>query len=211
MLVQQGLARLTGQFQQPNIRALLAAYLQPLQDVENVLFQILQARMLATATLGSTNVSIPGSDNIVFDYLGALVGLARNGQGDQDYQALIYLQAAVNRATGRNTDWSRFALLLAPWYETVAFTDGDNADFQFGMWNLTLTPLAVWSVLRTAVANGVGAVFAFTQWADGNDFAWSDWYDGSDGQGSSGQGVWGAWPYDTTTGGLLVAGFQMPK
>ena len=203
-LVPQGLARLTPQFQLPNCRALLAAYLQPLQDVETVLWQIYYARMLTTATL----YSLPQT-NAALDLLGALIGCSRNGQSDLVYKTLIVLQAAVNRSTGRITDWSNFALILEAWASGFAFTDGDNADFQFSAWNLTLPPLSVWLQLGEAVPNGVNAVFAFTTWPDGNDFEWSDWYDGSQGQGSSGQGVWGAGPYDTTTGGLLVAGFGM--
>ena len=200
-LVPQGLARLTSAFiNQPNIRALLAAYLQPLQDVEFQLWNILQARVLSTATI----YSLPQT-NSVFDSIGALVGLARTGLSDVDYRALIYLEIAVNRTTGRMSDWSRFAQILAPWSDAVQFVDGDNADFQFGVWNIQLPAIIVGAQLARATENGVGGVFAFTTWEDtGDDLKWA-WSGDMSGTGQSG---WG-WSGDTATGGVWCAGFAL--
>ena len=208
-IVPQGLARLTAAYiTQPNVRALLAAYLSPLQELENAFWGILEARVLATAPTYSNLASIPGTDNIVFDTIGALVGQARQGRGDVAYQTLIYLEIAVNRSTGRTTDWSRFAQILAPWASSIVFLNGDNAGFDFGAWDLTLPPVTVASSLSRAVPSGVGAVFEYTAWPDGNDFEWSDAGDGSQGQGASGQGTWGD-TSGSTVGGLLVSGFAL--
>lgn len=107
-VVGQGLARLTGAFaQKPNVRAWLAACLQPGQDLEDATWQVLGARFLATAI----RYTLPQT-NSVFDTIGALVGQPRDGYSDSDYVSLIYLRIAVNRSTGKTADWSKFGTIL---------------------------------------------------------------------------------------------------
>jgi hypothetical protein len=207
-VVPQGLARLTSSFiTQPNIRAILAVYLQPAQTLELVFWDIINARVLSTAIAYDPNATTGPTSNVVFDDIGALVGLTRQGLDDTDYRTLIYLEIAVNRSCGRTTDFSRFAQLLDPYADLIYYLDGDAAVY-FGCWNFTLNPTIVAAQLTRAPANGVGGVFAYTLWPDGADFEWSDWYDGSDGQGASGQYPWGS-VYDPAEGGLLVAAFAL--
>jgi hypothetical protein len=209
-VVGQGLARLTSAFiAQPNIRAILSVYLRPFQVLENTYFDILEKRVLSTATCYPQGPPPLPQTNIVFDEIGALIGLVRNSMSDFEYKALIYLEIAVNRCTGRMSDWSRFAQILSSWSDAIVFLDGDNADFTFQVENLTLPPVVVASQLQRATENGVGGAFVYTTWPNTDDLEWSDWYDGSDGQGASGEGTWGAWPYDTTTGGELAAAFAL--
>ena len=206
-VVGQGLARLTGQFQQPNCRAILAVYLQPFQELENTYYAILTARVLAKATVYAPPVtglpspdSTPPTANSVFDTIGALVGVNRGGQSDYDYRALIYLQIAVNRSTGRVTDWSRFAQILDPFCTSILYLDGDNADFLFQLTNLQqLNPILVAAQLGRAVPNGVYGLLAYTVWPTGNDFVWSSVYGGA-----SPQGTWGS-VYQSGLGGLFAA------
>lgn len=198
-IVAQGLARLTSAFiTKPNVRAMLSVYLQPFQDLEDATFQVLASRFLSTATL----YTLPAT-NVVFDSLGSIVGQARAALSDLQLKAMIYLRVAVNRATGRVTDWSRFAQILAPFCDDEPIFYGDQAGIYFGTWNITLPADTVASALARAVPNGVRAHYHYTTWADGNDFEWGSRYDST-----VGQGLWGS-RYDSTVGGLWVAGILL--
>ena len=200
-IVGQGLARLTSAFvTKPNIRKMLAVYLQPFQDLEDRIWGVINDRILSQATCYSNLVSIPGTDNIVFDTLGSLVGVRRAGLGDIALKSIIYLEVAVNRATGRTSDWAKFFTILKPFCSgTVIYLDGDAA-FYYGLWDVQLDPNQLGVALNKAVPNGVGGSFAYTTWADGNDWMWSSRYDSS-----AGQGTWGS-RYDASVGGLWIAG-----
>ena len=208
-IVAQGLARLTSSFiTQPNVRAILAVYLQPWQDLEDATWGVLTGRFLATATVYSPTAPSGPTSNVVFDILGALIGQARGGLSDADLKALIYLRVAVNRATGRETDWSRFAQILAPFCDDTPVYYGDAAGIYFGCWNIF--PLAspnpansVAQALARAVPNGVAAELAYSTWEDGNDLEFTSIYGGA-----SGQGGWGS-VYAPTVGGLLVAAAEL--
>lgn len=197
-IVAQGLARLTSAFTtQPAIRAWLAVCLQPWQDLEDAAFQVLTMRFLATAT----TYSLPAT-NVAFDTIGALVGQPRSGLSDSDYKSIIYLRIAVNRSTGRTTDWSNFGaiLLRAGAGGPVSFYEA-MAGLFFGVWDENLNPQLVAQTLAQAVPSGVYGIFAYSTWPDGNDFEWADVNNPSTtGQGTFGDSVAGL------VGGLLVSG-----
>jgi hypothetical protein len=195
-VVAQGLARLTSSFiTQPNVRKMLAVYLQPLQDLEDAFFAIFTSRLLATA---QTN-TLPAT-NVTFDVLGQIVGIASRGAfSDADMQTVIALQVAINRSTGRTTNWSQFAQILAPLSSgTPTYLEG-AASIVFGLWGLLISPLTIGSMLSRALPNGVAGLFQYSTWLDGNDFEWS-----SRSFASAGQGTWGS-RYSANVGGLLVA------
>lgn len=200
-VVGQGLARLTSAFiTKPNVRAMLAVYLRPFQDLEDATWGVLTDRFLATTAVNTNDVSIPGMDNSVFDVLGRLVGVQRGGLGDLSFKTVIYLEIAVNRATGRTTDWGKFFTILEPYTSgTVIYLDGDAA-FIFALFDLTLDPNQVGTALNRAVPNGIGGFLSYTTWPAGNDLIWSD------ANGDGGQGVWGGAPY-SSIGGLMEAAF----
>ena len=194
-IVGQGLARLTSAFiTQPNIRAMLAVYLQPLQDAEYAVWGVIEDRILSTAAL----YSLPQT-NIIFDTYGGLLGVPRVGLSDINYKALLYLQIAVNRSTAATPNWSTFASILKPFVDAVYYLDG-QASLDFGLWNMQLPPLTVCSQLTRAVGNGIGGVFSYSTWSDGNDFQCTSSYNST-----AGEAGWGS-VYDTTAGGLMVAG-----
>jgi hypothetical protein len=203
-IVSQGLARLTTNYiTKPNVRALLAVYLQPFQDLEDATFGVLNDRILATAV----KYSLP-TTNVVFDVIGALIGQTRGPLSDEAYYLIILLRVAANRATGRITDWSKFAGILLPFCADTPIFYGDQGGIYFGCWDVTLppvvsTPNIVASVLGRAVGAGIAGKLAYSTWADGNDFEFTSRYDSS-----AGQGKWAS-RYDSTVGGLLVAGAQM--
>jgi hypothetical protein len=197
-VVAQGLARLTSSFiTKPNIRAMLAIYLQPFQDIENALFQVLTMRFLGTATL----YALPET-NPVLDAIGGIIGQPRNGMSDASYQSAIYLRIAVNRSNGRTANWAQFGQILlqragaggpVSYYEAAA-------GLFFGVWDLaTLDPVAIAKILAGAVPNGVYGVFAYSTWPDGNDFEWGSVY-----SAAAGEGTWSS-VYEPAIGGLWVA------
>lgn len=223
-VVGQGLARLTSAFvAQPNIRAMLTVYLTPFQQLEDVYFDILESRVLSTATCYPISADPDAPlQNVVFDSLGTIVGLSRGGPvvrapsgalvglTDTLYKALLYLEIAVNRSTGRMTDWSRFAQILTPWAAEISFLQGTNADFAFTVLDITLPPVTVASQLAKATPNGVGGAFVWTTWDPSLDLLLSDSYDGDHGQ-DSGQGGLGAYPYANATPatGPAVTGYSL--
>ena len=193
-IVAQGLARLTGAYiNQPNIRAWLMAILTEVQVLEDATFSVYSGRILANAQ----QLTLPAT-NPVFDSLGSLVGQKREGLSDAQYVTAIRLRVAVNRSTGRTTDWSRFAAILLPWSTGIFFLEQEAA-VRLGAWDLTLDPNIVGSLLALAPANGVGGLFAYTTWAEGNDFEF-----GSVSDATAGQGKWGS-VYSASTGGVFAA------
>jgi hypothetical protein len=199
-VVAEGLGFLTSMFaKQPNVRNILTAILTERQKLEDVMFAVYAGRNLRGAAL----FALP-TTNSVLDAIGALVGQPRDGLSDAQYQPVIFLRAAVNRATGRATDWSKFATILLGFSGGgVEYYQGE-ASFFFFVGNMHIDPVVVASVLFDAVPNGIGpGVFAYSTWADGNDFMWGSVYDAT-----AGQGKWGS-TYDATVGGLLVASFWL--
>jgi hypothetical protein len=193
-VVGQALARLTSSYiNQPNVRALVWSYMQPAQDLENVLFDVIQSRILKTATL----YALP-TTNTILDTIGTLVGVPRGGLSDSDYIVLIYLGIAVNRATGAIGNWSGFAKILQGYYSALYYLDG-VASVYFGLWDLTLSPVTIGAILERALGNGIGGVFAYSVWPDGDDFSFSSVHDSS-----AGQAGWSS-VTDPTVGGLMVA------
>lgn len=85
----EGLALLLSQFRgKPRIEALLCKLLDGVQDVEDVGWQLLTERWLATA-IGAQ-----------LDRLGKIVDLARHGWDDETYRALLRAQILVLRSEG---------------------------------------------------------------------------------------------------------------
>ena len=216
-IVAQGLARLTSAYiTKPNVRALLAVYLQPLQDAETALWQVMTTRFLSTAQ----NCTLP-STNPVLDTIGQLVGQPRMGLSDSDYKSMLYLRIAVNRSIGRSTDWSNFGrILIRAGALSAVYVDANpntnqpspmlnpgEASFLFFLYSLPLNPALVALVLAGACPNGVRGVFGFTTWpkttgATG-DMIWASSYDST-----SGSGTWGT-HYSGTVGGKHPAAIQM--
>lgn len=201
-VVSVGLARLTSNYaNKPNIRAYLSAFLAEVQILETATYAMLSALMLG----GATVYGLP-TTNVVFDQIGALVGLPRNGLDDADYKSLLYLQVAVNRSAGRTSDWSTFAgILLRTSGGPVEYLESGDASFYFFVGGMSLNPNLVAQVLAEAVPNGVGdSVFGYSTWPDGNDFEFCDVNNVSTtGQGGFGDAVAGV------VGGLLVSGAQL--
>lgn len=94
-------ALLISQFRgKPAIEGFLSAWIAPLQELENVLWDVINLRVLSVAT------------NAQLDTLGDLVGEPRLGRTDTDYRAAIRVRIKVNRSKGQSEDVLQVAKLL---------------------------------------------------------------------------------------------------
>ncbi len=153
----------------------------------------------ATATTATQNLT-----NALMDTVGNLVGQPRLGQNDLNYLSTIYLRIAVNRSYAVPPNWSNFAAILLQTSGGPAdYWEGDAA-FRLSVYDMTLNPIAVATVLAGAVGNGILGQFGYSTWPDGNDFSFTSRY--SSGAGEAG---WGS-RYDSGVGGLLVALSDLP-
>ena len=88
--VSEALFQLMEQFKgQPDLAALLTSYITQIQDIEGVLFELIDERLLASAV---------GEQ---LDIIGRIVGEDRNGNTDDDYRILITARILINRSNGR--------------------------------------------------------------------------------------------------------------
>ena len=196
-VVARAQSRLTGAYaKQPNVRAWCAAMAQPWQDLENAAFGLYLGLRLGSAP----TYALPQT-NAAFDVLGAIVGQARLGLSDADYQTMIYLRIAANRSNARAIDFSTMAQILVARTGAgpVQYFEG-AAEFDLGVWNMALNPNLVASLLAQAAGNAIGGTFAYSTWPDGDDCEFDDVAGASVSQAGLGDTA------DTTAGGLLVSG-----
>ena len=103
--VGDGVDRLLEQFKdRPRIVALLTAYLNQVQDLEDVLWELFLDRWISTAVGEQLNV------------IGRVVGEKRQGSLDDEYRAFLRARIRANRSVG----------LLAELVKIVALIQNDN-------------------------------------------------------------------------------------
>lgn len=99
--VDEAKALLVEQFRgKPDLEALLSAFIAQVQDLEDVLFQLLENRWLDTAS------------GVQLDGIGAIVGLERLGLNDDDYRTALRAQIRLNRSSGTIPDNTTILELL---------------------------------------------------------------------------------------------------
>jgi hypothetical protein len=195
-----GVARFQGNA--PQLAALIASYLKQCQELENVLWDIWSLRQLTTmGTLNEGFPSPPTQNNTLMDTVGLLVGQPRQGMSDHDYLSAIYVRIAVNRMTGKVTEWSNIARILTSngnaggpvqYYEAIVppsvegtpDVDGvrASAGFVLAIWDFALNPVVVAQILAEGTPHGVLGELHWSTWPDGSDFEWTSSYDGSAGE-----------------------------
>jgi hypothetical protein len=149
----QGLTRLVTAFRdKPRIAALLASYLDEIQEIENAAFDIYLDRMLRGGTV---------TDDIA-NKIGKMVGQNREGFDTPTYLLLITARIAANRSDGKRETLIRIAKLLIP--DTLIFV------YQFNPQSLLMIPqgpvpfdpyLIARQFLLPAVAGGEGFMFGW--------------------------------------------------
>jgi len=98
----RGVERLIDRYAKPRTSALLASWLDEVQEVEDALWQLLVERSLATA------------EGDQLDVLGAIVGEPRQGRDDETYRLWIAARNAVNRSSGLTVEMLGIARKLIP-------------------------------------------------------------------------------------------------
>jgi len=100
-IADEGVALFTDQYKEkPRLEALARSYLDPCQELENVLWDVLTSRLIDNA-IGKQ-----------LDTLGKLVGQPRLGYDDTTYRLYILARAKVNRSRGRVADIMAVVTLL---------------------------------------------------------------------------------------------------
>lgn len=90
---ERGLAKLLEQFKgKPRIEALLRAYLNRVQELENAAWEVINYRLLENA------------EGVQQDIIGRIVGRGRNALSDTDYFYALKGQIRINRSSGRPED-----------------------------------------------------------------------------------------------------------
>lgn len=187
--VERGLSKLTEQFKgKPVIEAELRAGLQLVQELEDAIWEVVDARP-TSAAFGAG-----------LDMQGAIVGRGRSGFGDAIFFRLIQAQILANRSSGEADTLLAVFSLASP-----EGTEGDLIDSPepacvrldaFGPFD----PVAVWPVLKLAKAGGVRLLMTYSTGVDSDeDFAFD---------GGSAPGLGFGSVYDATAGGKLRGCFN---
>jgi hypothetical protein len=112
-------ARLIEHFTKPNLVALLASYLEQVQDLENAAFEVLLERIIDNAV------------GVQLDVLGTIVGQPRTDPDDERYRSLIRGKIAANKSRATPPDVLAIArALLLPGGETFAIREEPPAQMR---------------------------------------------------------------------------------
>lgn len=168
--VQEGLALLTSRYANaPVLQGLLTAYLNRIQDLENVLWGILNAFILANN---------PTGDQLL--QLAKLVGQAPDGLTSADLLLAVKLRIAANTSQGRAEDIIKMAASLGVYNYVEAWP----AAFLVEVWNPGLSnPQIVGSLFSAAKDPGVYANLHYSTGPSSQQLKFSSIYAPSAGNG----------------------------
>lgn len=152
--------RITQDQESPRFAALISSYIEEVQLVENVAWQVLESRMLELAT------------GAQLDLLGKLVGQERVGDSDDEYRVYIRARIAVNMSDGTADDVMRVAGTLLDgltwrYWEVYPMTIFVEA---FGVEKLQGT---IANMIRAARMAGVAFNFQFSDYPEHETFAFA--------------------------------------
>lgn len=147
-----------------NIEKLLAALIEPVQSVEDALWQLLTARTIDTAIGEQLNV------------IGRVVGQPRNGLVDDDYRRYIRARIATSRSDGTANDVITVARLVLN--ETNARFELHNQGVAAYVLRVRLVAVddeiadIMIAFLRQATAAGVRVILESSSAAPNTTFKW---------------------------------------
>lgn len=160
--VQQALNRLLEQYKEsPNLKGLLTSFIEEIQNIEDMNFDLLTNRTLDNAT-GKT-----------LDNIGSIVGVSRRvGESDANYRTRIREGIFKNRAQGTVEILIEVVQLFTD-ATVIIYSEGAEASFAFWINDQAMTADeidALYEGLRTAKAAGV-KIEGVTAFDDGDAFA----------------------------------------
>lgn len=131
----------------PVIEAIVRSYARRCQELEHAAWDVINSRLLgevyvlfprnnprtceeiadtSTAEEGIIKLTATG---VRLDLVGKIVGEARLGRSDADYEVGIKIRIAINRSNGRSDDLIEICALAGP-LEKVTYSDGDLFSWQ---------------------------------------------------------------------------------
>lgn len=155
-------ARLVEQFRGSlNLEALIAAYVEQVQDLENVFFQLLLERTLENAV------------GVQLDNLGTIIGEERMGLSDDDYRLRLRVRVKINASSGTPEQILKIFELLFPdnGFQILEFYP---AAFNLIINNeLTEDALQLAEILKESRPAGVKAFIEYTLAPDTDTFTFA--------------------------------------
>jgi len=138
--VLEGLAQLVEQFRDaPNLGALLSAYMMQVQEIEDVLFDLIDLRLFLTA------------EGAQLDGIGAIVGESRSGNSDADYRELIQSRIFINQSEATAEELITIANQFLAGSPELRLTESRPAHFDLIVED-PITPIpAAWAPLTAYV------------------------------------------------------------
>ena len=155
-----GLGRLLAQYRgdQPRLQGALGAFLDGLQSIEDVAFEVLVGRWPLTAV------------GVQLDNLGGIVGQLRGDLTDDEYRVFILGRIFVNKATGTIPDFVELLPILGcgpselrDMYPAALEVSATECDY----------PDQVWELLHTMKAAGVQLHFLHSAYLENELFTTS--------------------------------------
>lgn len=141
-------ALLISQFRgRPVIEGLLSSWIAPLQELENVLWDVIDKRVLETAV------------DAQLDALGKLVGEERLGRPNDPYRAAIKVRIKVNRSKGRSEDVLQVARLLDA---TATYLEFTKLEWLVEIWGTVQAGDFIRSLTQTKAATSYGVLHTST-------------------------------------------------
>lgn len=137
-----------------NIVGLLQALCAPWDDLEDTMWDVLEGRVLGTAT------------GVWLDYLGAIVGERREGRDDTSFEAAIRVRIRVNRSQGRAVDVIDVANLLDA---TSTYVEYYPLAWEVSIYNVTSSPTIVRLLGQAKAASSYGILLTST-WPEATVF-----------------------------------------
>ena len=148
--VAEALGRFTEQFKdKPNLTKLVAGFVERNQGVENIVWEIYNARMLENA------------EDARLDDIGAIVGQPRDGRADPEYRQWISARIAINRSNGRPDDTLHVLELIIPEY-TAEYVEYYPAAYAVRLHGYPGDFDTVFNILREAKPAGVRLFFEYS-------------------------------------------------
>jgi len=125
----------------PNIKGLLNAIIEPLQDIENNLFELYKNRSLTNAS------------GYYLDGIGAIIGEPRDYRNDTDYKLAILVRIISNNGGGTAEE---ILVILSSIYKDsqIAYTECGQAFFQIHI-QQEVKPIGINQLLRKLKPVGV--------------------------------------------------------
>ena len=148
--VAEALTRFTEQFRgKPNLTKLVAAFAARTQGVEDIVWEVYNARQFENA------------EDARLDDIGAIVGQPRDGRDDAEYRQWIAARLVINRANGTADDTLHVLELIIPDY-TPEYAEYYPAAYAVRLYGYPGDFNTVFDILREAKPAGVRLFFEYS-------------------------------------------------